>query len=108
MAVKIFTKHSCSLKLMSLYVKNMVQKIDFDINDEIQQNIFEAFMKSVIDNDLVWYQYKILFNILNTNKYLYKIKISNSNPYRLCGEYPETILHLFALCKEVQDFWKFK
>ena len=81
----------------------MVQKINFNINDEIWQNIFKACIKSVIDNDLVWFQYKILFNILNTNEYLYKIKISNSNLCRLCVEYPETILHLFAKCKEVQD-----
>ena len=81
----------------------MVKKIDFDINDEIWQNIFKACMKSIIDNDFDWFQYKILFNILNTNEYLYKIKMSNSNLCRLCGEYLETILHLFTQCKEVQD-----
>ena len=53
------------------------KKINFYINDEIWQNIFKACIKSVIDNDLVWFQYKILFNILDTNEYLYKIKISN-------------------------------
>ena len=63
-------------------------------------------MKSIIDNDLVWFQYKILFNILNINEYLYKIKISNSNLCRLCGEYPETILHLFAQYNEVKDLWQ--
>ena len=82
------------------------KNINFYINDEIWQNIFKACIKSVIDNDLVWFQYKILFNILDTNEYLYKIKISNSNLCRLCGECPETILHLFAQCKEVQDLWQ--
>ena len=84
----------------------MVQKINFSINDKIWQNIFKACIKSVIDNDLVWFQYKILFNILDTNEYLYKIKISNSNLCRLCGECPETILLLFAQCKEVQNLWQ--
>ena len=46
------------------------------------------------------------YSIFNTNEYLYKIKISNSNLCRLCGEYPETILHLFAQCKEVLDLWQ--
>ena len=82
------------------------KKINFYINEKIWQNIFKACIKSVIDNDLVWFQYKILFNILDTNEYLYKIKISNSNLCRLCGECPETILHLFAQCKEVQDLWQ--
>ena len=39
------------------------KKINFDINEEIWQNIFKACMKSIIDNDLVWFQHKILFNI---------------------------------------------
>ena len=106
MAIKIVTKYSCSMKLMNPYGKKYGPKIDFDINDEIWQNIFNACMKSIIDNDLVWFQYKILFNILNTNECLYKIKISKFNLCRLYGEYPETILHLFAQCKAVQDLWQ--
>ena len=80
----------------------MAQKTDFDVNNEIWQNIFKTCMKSVI----VWFQYKIIFSLLNTKEYLYKIKISNSNLCRLCGEYPETILHLFAQCIEVPDLWQ--
>ena len=94
------------MKLMNLYVKKYGSKIDFDINDEIWQNIFNACMKSIIDNDLVWFQYKIPFNILNTNECLYKIKISKFNLCRLYGEYPKTILHLFAQGKAVQDLWQ--
>ena len=51
MAVKIFTKYSCSMKLMILYVKKYGPKNCFDINVEIWQNILKACIKSIIDND---------------------------------------------------------
>ena len=82
------------------------KKIGLEKNDETWQNLFKACTKAVTDNELIWFQYKILFNILNTNEYLNKIKVKDSNLCRLCGEYPETIPHLFVQCKEVQELWQ--
>ena len=66
---------------------------------------YKACFKAIKDNSLVWFQYRVLFRILGTRSYLYKIKITDSNLCGLCGSHSETITHLFVECPKVKDLW---
>ena len=59
------------------------------------ENIFKACSNSVLDNSFVWFQYKILFNILPTRDLLYEINVSNVSVCVFCHKFSETIMHLF-------------
>ena len=74
-------------------------------NEQTWKLVFKACCKSVLDNSIIWLQYKVLFNILPSRDYLYKLKISNNNLCVFCQCSPETIVHLFCECDEVNDLW---
>ena len=57
------------------------------------------------DNFLVWFQYCILYRILGTKDYLYTVKIATDRTCGICGNYIETIKHLFVDCEKVKFFW---
>ena len=81
------------------------KKLNFEANDATWKALFKGSLKIVTDNYLRWFQYKILYNILDTNDYLFKIKVSDTNLCRLCKEHPETIVHLFVQCPQVICLW---
>ena len=58
-----------------------------------------------LDNTTIWFQYKILYNILPTRNYLYNLKIVDSDLCGLCGLRIETIIHLFTECPIVNVLW---
>ena len=78
-------------------------KITFMAKDDIWRSIFKGSFKTIVNNYLTWFQYKVLYN--DTNDYLFKIKASDSNLCRLCKLYPETIHHLFVQCSQVTNLW---
>ena len=67
-------------------------------------NIQDMF-KTIYDNSVIWFQYRIIFGILGTKDYLFKMKIVDSNQCRLCGQNAETIQHLFSQCEIVENLW---
>ena len=78
-----------------------------DMNqEEFWRAIYKICFKSVQDNDLIWLQYMIIQNILPTNYFLYKANLKQDNSCQLCGNYPETILHLLSDCTKVKELWK--
>ena len=50
-------------------------------------------------------QYRVLYRILGTKELLFKIKSHDDGKCSFCKQYSETILHLFAQCKDVKKFW---
>ena len=83
----------------------MEKKFNLEANDATWRALFKGSLKIVTDNYLRWFQYKILYNILDTNDYLFKIKVSDTNLCRMCKEYPETTVHLFVQCPQVISLW---
>ena len=59
----------------------------------------------MLDNAVISMQYKILFNIIPTKEYLFRVKISNNSTCNLCEQAEQTICHLFSECNPVQLFW---
>ena len=82
------------------------RNLNIEINDKIWTNVFNACFYVVSDNYMKWFQYKILHNILGTNNYLYKLKLSTTNMCRLCNNYVETITHLIAECTPSVELWQ--
>ena len=80
-----------------------------DLNLSIQPNdwkkIFKICFKTVKDNYLIWFQYRILHRILGTRKLLYNMNKSPSPNCLFCGDSPETLIHLFCQCPKVASFW---
>ena len=74
-------------------------------NEQTWKLVFKACCKSVLDNSIIWLRYKILFDILPTRDYLYKLKLTDNNLCVFCHCSPETIIHLFCECNKVQDLW---
>ena len=80
------------------------RKFNLALNDKIWYIIYKICFKTIYDNSVIWFQYKILFGILGTKDFLF-MKIVVSNKCRLCGENVETIKHLFSQCKIVENLW---
>ena len=55
---------------------------------------------------MIWFQYKILYNILPTRNYLYNLKLADSDLCGFCNTRTETILHLFTECPIVNTLWE--
>ena len=60
---------------------------------------------SVVDDQIVWFQYKIIRDILDTKHYLYKVKLITDKMCSFCNMHPETTLHLLSDCSYVVDLW---
>ena len=51
------------------------------------------------------FQYKLLNRIVYTNKLLHKIKLLDTSLCMFCGEYEESLEHLFLHCRFSKNFW---
>ena len=58
------------------------------------RTLFSICFKTVANNYLIWFQSKVLYRILGTNNYLFKIGIRN-NPNCLFCLKAESLLHIF-------------
>ena len=75
------------------------------LSKEVWSLIYKICFKVTTDNSTVWFQYKLIYNILATRSYLFKLKIVDSNTCGICDNSVETIQHLFIQCSNVQTLW---
>ena len=92
-------------------VKEPIAKIKWEtlVDDTVSifwKVIYRVCFKSIGDNELKWFQYNKVNNILATKHYLYKIKLTESEKCQLCNSQTETISHLFSKCKKSEELWK--
>ena len=69
------------------------------------KNIYYKCFKSTSDTKLKWFQFRLLFRILPTNRYLKIMKIKDIDLCIFCNEVEETLDHLFWDCNVVKQFW---
>ena len=74
-------------------------------NESLWRNIFGICFKTVMDNDLIWLQIRVLYRILGTNDLLLKVSKHDDGKCSFCHNQLETITHLFAECQIVKQFW---
>ena len=80
-------------------------ELNINIDEDIWQKAFKICFKLIQDNNLIWFQYRILHRILGTHKLLSKIGKTPTSECLLCKSHPESIIHLFSLCPYTINFW---
>ena len=93
--------HRCYLSVKNKWCDDLKLKLNENNWDEIFQTCF----KTVTDNNLVWFQYKILHRILGTQRLLHQIGKSDSDSCLSCCMATETLVHLFCWCSKAQKIW---
>ena len=58
-----------------------------------------------VNKCLIWFQYKLLYNLLPTGRYLFQRQLVESPVCVFCKDAEETFLHVFWDCPEIQDYW---
>ena len=81
-------------------------KLNPPLNSKVWPIIYKICSKTTQDNTMIWFQYKILYNILPTRNYLYNLKLADSDLCGFCNTRTETILHLFTECPIVNTLWE--
>ena len=81
---------------------------DFDIHidNKTWRRVFYLIFNVEQDNNLIWFQYKLIHRILGTNNQLYKMSIEKSDKCRFCQSDSEIFMHLFVRCRHVVELWK--
>ena len=76
-----------------------------EITKEIWTLIYRICFYSINDNQMIWFQYRILYKILGTRYYLKKLKIEMNSQCSFCHQYEEDLEHLFCNCDKVTQLW---
>ena len=76
------------------------------LDEKLWSKIFTTCFKVIYDNDIIWFQFRIIHRILATQELLYKMSIKAEQKCLLCNEVPETLIHLFCQCPNVKSLWK--
>ena len=80
-------------------------KMDYSDQTNYWPIVYKICFRCVQDNNLSWFQYRILFKILGTKDYLKKIKITEADKCGLCKKSEESIFHLLSLCDQANLIW---
>ena len=67
--------------------------------------IYKICHFTILDNDVKWFQYRVINNILGTNYYQTRVKVKKDSKCSFCHSFDETIEHLFSECEEVNQLW---
>ena len=88
----------------------MKNKWDLDfgtkLGKETWKRTFKIVHNIISNNELKWFQMKILYRILGTRQHLVKLGIYEDGICKRCNSCEENILHLFIQCPEVSKFWR--
>ena len=97
--------NNINVKKTTSYYSHWEQALKTKITEKDWKFIYQNCFKTVEDNDLVWFQYRLLNRILGTNEYLVKIKQKVNANCSFCKKETENITHLFIECNFVKKFW---
>ena len=75
------------------------------MDEKTWRRVFYLCFNTILDNKLVWFQYKLLYRILGTNKLLYQIGRSKDKLCRICKTDTEYLVRLFVTCETVKQLW---
>ena len=86
-------------------MKNKWNKpFEINIDNQSWKTIFSHCFRTVSDNNLKWFQMKLIYRILGTKTYTTKLNITVNDKCNFCHEV-ETIMHMFVECPNVKDLW---
>ena len=76
-----------------------------DIDEDQWISYFPMLKFTTRDTKLRWFQFRILHNILTTNRSVSKYMVNQNQLCTFCNNHSETIQHLFWHCEKVKTFW---
>ena len=98
-AVKNILREEQSFNHISLNKWNLV------FNNVQWTKIFTKIHRTTQDTKLKWFEYKILYRLVPTNRYLCQRNLKDTSICNLCNGAEQTIQHLFWSCDIVHTFW---
>ena len=75
------------------------------LDGDTWKQIFKCCFKTLDNNELIWFQYRILHRILGTNHLRYKMNQIASPVCNQCQQSDQTLLHLFTECSTYTPLW---
>ena len=102
------TIYNTFLSATSLISPKGMEKWKTLLNIEEDQwfGYFSLLKFTTRESKLRWFQFRILHNILTTNRSVSKYNDDQSHLCTFCNSHSETIQHLFWSCQRVNHFWK--
>ena len=91
-------KNNDLLKCLDKWSKESSTQIDTKIT-------FDNVFKTANDTCLWWFQYRLLYKLLPTGRFLYLRKLVDSPICSLCNQVEETLSHMLWDCPTIQDYW---
>ena len=79
-------------------------KNTFSVDNNVMKTFFKFIFRSLHDNKLKMFKWKLFHNILPTGKNLKRWKIEETDICRKCGECDD-IEHFFVTCKGLDHLW---
>ena len=67
--------------------------------------VFDKIFRTTREKCLIWFQYKLLYNLLSTDRFLFQRQLVDSPVCVFCRGAEETLLHMFWDCLRIQDYW---
>ena len=69
------------------------------------KSVYQICLNSIDDNNIKWFQYRVINMLLGTRQYQFKTKILDNPTCGYCNSSEETIKHLFCECAPITSFW---
>jgi len=86
------------------YKSKWSHDLQYMLNEKQWKEVFKCCFKTFSDKKLIWFQYRIIHRILGTKKLLFKMDILDNPNCRLCGNFEESLYHLFIQCEKTVIF----
>ena len=67
--------------------------------------LFDKIFRTTHEKCLIWFQYKLLYNLLPTGRFLFQRQLVDSPVCVFCKDAEETLLHMFWDCPKIQNYW---
>ena len=84
-------------------IKNKNIELELGITTDDWKNVF-TIPQVVRDTKIRAFQYKVLYNLIPCNQYLFRIKRSDSNKCIYCHQLDDLYHYLYG-CEQVKPFW---
>ena len=83
-----------------------IEKWSKELNCEIDiKKIFSKLKHTTVDTSLRWFQYKVMYRLLPTGRFLFIRHMADSSNCSFCNISEETLIHLLWECPHVRGFW---
>ena len=67
--------------------------------------VFDNIFRTTREKCLIWFQYKLLYNLLPTGCFLFQRQLVDSPVCVFCKDAEDTLLHMFWDCPKIQNYW---